>query len=59
MLAERLTFDEVDAIRASLDLLRAQPTSIRARIGLVGLSASGGLGIVAAAQPDLRDRCAS
>ena len=56
MLAERLTFDEVDAVRASVDLLRGLPEVDAERIGLVGLSASGGLGIVAAGQPDLRDR---
>ena len=56
MLAERLTFDEVDAIRVSLDFLDAQPDVDSARVGLLGLSASGGLSIVAAGQPDLRDR---
>jgi acetyl esterase/lipase len=56
MLAERLTFDEIDAIRASLDLLERQADVDRERVGLVGLSASGGLSIVAAGQPDLRDR---
>jgi hypothetical protein len=56
MLAERVTFDEVDAVRASVDLLRGLPTVDSERIGLVGLSASGGLSIVAAGQPDLRDR---
>ena len=56
MLAERLTFDEVDAVRASVDLLRGLPEVDAERIGLVGLSASGGLSIVAAGQPDLRDR---
>ena len=56
MLAERLTFDEVDAVRASLDLLASQPDVDTDRIGLLGLSASGGVSIVAAAQPDLRDR---
>jgi hypothetical protein len=56
MLAERLTFEEVDAIRASLALLATQADVDTARVGLVGLSASGGLGIVAAGQPDLRDR---
>jgi hypothetical protein len=56
MLAERLTFDEVDAVRASVLLLRGLPEVDSERIGLVGLSASGGLSIVAAGQPDLRDR---
>jgi len=56
MLAERLTFDEVDAIRTSVDLLRGLPEVDPQRVGLVGLSASGGLSIVAAGQPDLRDR---
>ena len=55
MLAERLTFDEVDAIRVSLDAVRAEPDVDAGRLGIVGLSASGGLGLVAAAQPDLRD----
>jgi hypothetical protein len=56
MLAERLTFDEVDAIRVSLDTLRSEQDVDVARIGVLGLSASGGLSLVAAAQPDLRDR---
>jgi dipeptidyl aminopeptidase/acylaminoacyl peptidase len=56
MLAERLSFDEVDAVRASLDLLGSQSDVDTDRIGLLGLSASGGVSIVAAAQADLRDR---
>jgi hypothetical protein len=56
MLAERLTFDEVDAIRTSLDLLDARPDVDPSRVGVVGLSASGGLSIVAAGQTDLRER---
>jgi hypothetical protein len=56
MLAERLTFDEVDAIRTSVDLLDARPDVDPSRVGVVGLSASGGLSIVAAGQADLRDR---
>jgi dienelactone hydrolase len=56
MFNERLSFDEVDAIRVSIDALANRPDVDPKRIGLVGLSASGGLSIVAAAQPDLRDR---
>jgi acetyl esterase/lipase len=56
MLAERLTFDEVDAIRTSLNLLDARGDVDPSRVGVVGLSASGGLSIVAAGQADLRDR---
>jgi hypothetical protein len=55
MFAEHLTFDEIDAIRVSLRALDARPEVDPAHVGLVGLSASGGLSIVAAAQPDLRD----
>ncbi len=55
MLAEHLTFDEVDAIRVSLRALDARGDVDASRVGLLGLSASGGLSIVAAAQPDLRD----
>jgi hypothetical protein len=55
MLAERLTFDEVDGIRVAVNALRAEPDVDVSRVGLVGLSASGGLSIVAAGQPDLRD----
>lgn len=56
MLAEHLTFDEVDAIRASIAAMDSRPDVDPSRVGLIGLSASGGLSIVAAAQPDLRDR---
>jgi hypothetical protein len=56
MLAERLRFDEVDAVRTSLDVLATRSDVDTDRIGLLGLSASGGVSIVAAAQPDLRDR---
>lgn len=56
MLAERMTFDEVDALRSSLDLLVDRPEVDPQRVGFVGLSASGGLSIAAAGQPDLRDR---
>jgi dienelactone hydrolase len=55
MLAEHLSYDEVDAIRASINAVRARSDVDPSRVGIVGLSASGGLGIVAAAQPDLRD----
>src|SRR4051794_2426901 len=56
MFEERLTFDEVDAIRASVALLRDRPTVDPDRIGIVGLSASGGLALAAAGQPDLATR---
>ena len=56
MLAEHLTFDEVDAIRVSVNELAARSDVDPTHVGLIGLSASGGLSIVAAAQPDLRDR---
>jgi hypothetical protein len=55
MLAEHMSFDEVDAIRQSILALDARSDVDRSRVGIVGLSASGGLGVVAAAQPDLRD----
>jgi hypothetical protein len=56
LLAERLTFDEIDGLRASYNVLLSQPDVDSQRTGFVGLSAAGGLSIVAAAQPDLRDR---
>jgi hypothetical protein len=55
-LNERLTYAEVDGIRSEVAFLDSQPDVDTARIGLVGLSAAGGLSIVAAAEPDLRDR---
>lgn len=58
LLADRLTFEEVDGIRADIDLVAAQADVDVSRIGILGLSAAGGLAIVAAAQPDLRDRVA-
>lgn len=56
MLAEHLSFDEVDAIRVSVNALVARQDVDASRVGLLGISASGGLSMVAAAQPDLRDR---
>jgi hypothetical protein len=56
LLAERLTFEEVDGLRVGFNLLASQPDVDPARVGFVGLSAAGGLSIVAASQPDLRDR---
>jgi hypothetical protein len=54
--AERLTFAEIDALRQSFVLLAGQPDVDPLRVGFVGLSAAGGLSIVAAGQPDLRER---
>src|SRR5262249_26784665 len=56
LLAERLTFDEVDGLRAELNVLDNQADVDPERVGFVGLSAAGGLSIVAAGQADLRDR---
>jgi hypothetical protein len=56
LLAERLTFDEVDGLRRCFDLLQAQSDVDANRTGFIGLSAAGGLSIVAAAQSDLRER---
>jgi hypothetical protein len=56
LLAERLTFAEIDGLRASYNVLLSQPDVDPERTGFVGLSAAGGLSIVAAAQPDLRER---
>ncbi|GAC1321121.1 MAG: hypothetical protein NVSMB2_17580 [Chloroflexota bacterium] len=53
---ERLRFDEVDAIRKSVAILGDVASVDTRRIGILGLSASGGLSLVAAGQPDLRDR---
>jgi dienelactone hydrolase len=55
MLAEHLGFQEIEPIREAIDALDARADVDPSRIGVVGLSASGGLAIVAAAQPDLRD----
>jgi hypothetical protein len=53
---ERLTFAEIDGLRACYDVLLGQQDVDPERTGFVGLSAAGGLSIVAAAQPELRDR---
>jgi hypothetical protein len=56
LLAQNLDLDEVDGIRASFEVLASQPDVDPERIGAVSLSAAGGLSIVAAALPELRDR---
>jgi hypothetical protein len=56
LLAQRLTIDEVDGLRACFELVAAQEDVDSSRVGFVGLSAAGGLSIVAAASPELRDR---
>jgi hypothetical protein len=43
-------------LRASYKVLATQPDVDLDRVGFIGLSAAGGLSIVAAGQPDLRDR---
>ncbi|MBV9174234.1 MAG: hypothetical protein JOZ81_29575 [Chloroflexi bacterium] len=58
LLSERITYAEVDGIRSELRALDGESDVDTSRVGLVGLSAAGGLCIVAAAEPDLRDRIA-
>jgi hypothetical protein len=55
MLAEHVNQAEVDGLSACYQLLLAQPDVDPSRTGVIGLSAAGGLGIVAAAEPALRD----
>ncbi len=52
---DRVLPEESDAFDRSYDLLVAQPDVDRGRVGLIGLSAAGGLALVAASQPPLRD----
>jgi hypothetical protein len=52
---DRVLAEESDAFDRSFDLLAAQPDMDRQRLGLVGLSAAGGLALVATSQPPLRD----
>jgi dienelactone hydrolase len=56
LLAERVLPEESEAFAKSYDLLLSLPDVDPRRTGLIGLSAGGGLAIVAAAQPPLRDR---
>jgi dienelactone hydrolase len=56
LLAEHVNQAEVDGLLACYDLLLAQPDVDAARTGVIGLSAAGGLGIVAASEPPMRDR---
>jgi pimeloyl-ACP methyl ester carboxylesterase len=56
LLAGRILPGETDALQQSFLLLARQPDVDPNRIGFVGFSIGGGLSIVAAAQPALRDR---
>jgi hypothetical protein len=56
LVAKRLTLGEADGLRVCFDLLASQPDVDPNRVGFVGLSAAGGLSIVASAQDDLRER---
>jgi hypothetical protein len=56
LLAEHVNQAEVDGLSSCYQLLLAQPDVDASRTGVIGLSAAGGLGIVAAAEPVLRDR---
>lgn len=53
---EQMSRAEIDGLVQSYDLLDSQSDVDPARTGIIGLSAAGGLAIVAAAQPALRDR---
>ncbi len=56
LLAERLLPEETDAFEQSVALLAGQDDVDPTRLGFIGLSAAGGLSVVAAARPALRDR---
>jgi hypothetical protein len=56
LLEERVLPEESEAFDKSEELLLGQPGVDPRRTGIVALSAAGGLAIVAAAQPPLRDR---
>ena len=56
LLHEHVNQDEIDALGRCYEMLVGQPDVDPSRTGVIGLSAAGGLGIVAAAQPALRDR---
>jgi hypothetical protein len=56
LLADHVNSAEVDGLASSYQLLLAQSDVDPARTGVIGLSAAGGLAIVAAARPAMRDR---
>ncbi len=56
LLAGRILPEERDALRRSYDLLLAQPGVDPERTGFLGFSVGGGLSILAASDPGLRDR---
>jgi dienelactone hydrolase len=56
LLAEHVNQAEVDGLSSCYQLLVGQPDVDPSRTAVIGLSAAAGLGIVAAAQPSLRDR---
>jgi dienelactone hydrolase len=56
LLAGRVLPEETRALAMSFDLLASQPDVDPSRLGFVSFSVGGGLSIVAASQPALRDR---
>lgn len=56
LMAGRILPEEIDAIQQSFQLLSSQPDVDKERVGFIGFSIGGGLVLVAAAQPEIRDR---